>query len=69
MVLEPWNILFRPNEKVSSLDLGPNIYTNTYFSKIPNGDNMPMKDTLCRLSVWVQGVVIVARCIKYFLKA
>jgi len=41
MALEPWKLLFRHNEKVSSLDLGPSLSIYTYFSKNPYVSNMP----------------------------
>jgi hypothetical protein len=43
MTLEPRKLHFRPNEKVSSLELGPSLRIDTYFSENPNGCNIPTK--------------------------
>jgi hypothetical protein len=49
MAIEPWKLLFRHNEQVSSLELGPHIYSNTYFPKNLDGANIPTKRQIVHL--------------------
>jgi len=71
MAIEPCKLTFRPNERVSSPDLGQGLQTNTCFSKSSNGANIPTKRKRIHLGghVCIQGVVLRPGCMNYSLKA
>jgi hypothetical protein len=42
--IDPYNLVFIPNEPVSSLDLCPSLHVDTYFSKkLDDDDNISTK--------------------------
>jgi hypothetical protein len=43
MALEPSKLHLSPNDQVPSLEIGPNLHSDTYFSKNPNDANVPTK--------------------------